>query len=227
MLPRQPALIIVPNLPVPLDRRLWLERQALRDSAESSDVATIARTHPVTLEPNQLDRATAARRRQLTIAISRGPSPLEVLWHKRRGKHAGPVGSVTASRLPTTYRLRAGLPRMPVGWVTAYLREVMVRDGSEVIAITVYNASSCLPVSVGKPISACVKRDKGGLGQAAARRGPITKAIILVCRHRPANLPFTEDCGKRLLEVGARTIIDRILTRWKLILGNATNTEPK
>lgn len=63
MLPRQPALIIVQKLPVPLDRRLWLECQALRDSAESSDVATIARTHPVTLEPNQLDRAIGARRR--------------------------------------------------------------------------------------------------------------------------------------------------------------------
>lgn len=147
MLPRQPVLIIVQNLPVPLDRRLWLECQALRDSAESSDVATIARTHPVTLEPNQLDRAIGARRRQLTMVISPGQSPLEVLWHKRRGRHAGPVGSVTVSRLPTTYRLRAGLPRMPVGWVTAYLREVMVRDGSEVIAITVYNASSFWPVN--------------------------------------------------------------------------------
>lgn len=89
---------------------------------------------------------------------------LEVLWHKRRGRHAGTVGSVTVARLPTTYQLRAGLPRMPVGWVTAYLREVMVRDGSEVIASTVYNASSFWPVSVGEPISACVKRDKGGPG---------------------------------------------------------------
>jgi hypothetical protein len=70
MLPRQPALIIVQNLPVPLDRRLWLECQALRDSAESSDVATIARTHPVTLEPNQLDSAIGARRRVQNVDVT-------------------------------------------------------------------------------------------------------------------------------------------------------------
>lgn len=156
MLPRQPALIIVQNLPVPLDRRLWLECQALRDSAESSEVATFARTH------------------------------------------AGPVGSVTVSWLPTTYRLRAGLPRMPVGWVTAYLREVMVRDGSEVIAITVYNAFSFCQYR-----SRSLSRHASNMTRMASvkRRG----------------------AGKgQVQNVDAASMLNA-----DLIPGNATNTEPK
>ena len=53
MLPRRPVLIIVQNLPVPLDRRLWLTR-----------------THLVTLEPHQLHRAIGARRRVQNVGAA-------------------------------------------------------------------------------------------------------------------------------------------------------------
>ena len=117
---RPRALIIVQNLPVPFDRRVWLECQALRDAGY--DVTVSARAARV---PSG-SRSSTTSRSAPTGSTPRGQRGSASSWStptrssRRRGRRSGRAGEVrSASCRPATHPTSSGRSRGSCGRGTA------------------------------------------------------------------------------------------------------------